>query len=110
MENFNEGGEVHISKIIYPPNNRDNDSYEDCEDQVEFKFEENLRLAKIFSKVIRKLDERSGNNVPTNVKNIPYTEKDGEIQNLKYSYKCKGIKCLKCKDFGHIQVERSSFP
>lgn len=50
MDNFNEGGAVHRSNIIYPPKNRVKGSYEDCEDQVEYNSGKNLKLAKIFNK------------------------------------------------------------
>lgn len=56
-----------------------------------------------------KLDRRSRNNVPTNVKNIQHKENDGERENLNYSFRYRRIQCLKCRDFGHIQVECSSF-
>lgn len=92
MNNFNEGGAVHRSNIVYPPKNKAKVSYEGCEDQVECNSEEKkLKLDKIFSKVMRKLDKRYGNNVPTNVKNILHKEKNGERKNLNYSFRCKGI-------------------
>ena len=55
MEIFKEGGAVHRSKIIYPPKNKAKGSYGDCENQVDYVFEENIRLDKIFSKVTRNL-------------------------------------------------------
>lgn len=74
--------------------------YEDCGDQEECNFEENIRPAKIFSKFMRKLDNLFENNVLTNVHNIQHKEKDGEKQNLYCSYMCKWIECLKCKECG----------
>lgn len=50
-----------------------------------------------------KHDKISGNNVPTNVKNIQHEEKDGERQNLNYCYRCRGVQCLKCQGFEHIK-------
>lgn len=108
MENFNKGGAIRRSKIIYPQKNRAKGSYEDCEDQLKCNSGKNPRLDKIFSKVMRKLDRRYEIIVPTNVKNIQHKKKDGERQNLNYFFRYKGIKCLNCKDFGHIQVECSS--
>lgn len=35
MEDFNEGGETHISKMIYPPKNKAKGYYEDYEDHGE---------------------------------------------------------------------------
>lgn len=100
MENFNNGGGCYRSNIIYPPKNRAKGSYEDCEEQVECNSGEKLRLSKIISKVMKKINKRSENNVPTNVKNINHKENDGERQN--YSYMYKGIQYLKCKDFEHV--------
>lgn len=91
IENFNEGEAIHRSKIVYPPKNIAKVSYEYCEDQVECNSEKNIKLDKIFSKVMRKLDKRYGNNVPTNVKNILHKGEDGERKNLNYSFRCKGI-------------------
>ena len=76
MENVNEGRAVHRPKILYgiknPPKIILNDNYEDCKYQVDYDFEENPRLAKTFSKVMRKLDKRFENNISTNVKNIQH--------------------------------------
>lgn len=64
-------GEVHQPNILYkiknPLKNIVEDKYKDCEDQVDYDTKENIRLAKIFSKVMRKLNMRYGNNVSTNV-------------------------------------------
>lgn len=65
MEISNEGGSVHRSKIIYPPKKIEKNNYEDCGYQVECDSEENPGLDKIFSKVMRKLNIRYGNNVST---------------------------------------------
>ena len=55
MESFNEGGAVHQPKFCYVAKNplKIVDDYGDCEDQVKCNYKENLRLAKIFSKVMR---------------------------------------------------------
>lgn len=39
MDNFNEGGAIHRSKIVYPPKNRAKVSYED---QVECNYEKKI--------------------------------------------------------------------
>lgn len=60
---------------------------------------------------MRKLDKRSRNNVSSNV----HDNKKHNFKRHNFQHKEIGgdnlnwIKCLKCKDFGHIQVERSSF-
>lgn len=55
MKILNEGVFVYQSKIFHgaknPPKNDDN--YDDCDVQVECNSEENLMLAKKFSKVLR---------------------------------------------------------
>lgn len=97
MDNFNEGGIIHRSNINFPPKNRDKGNYED---RVECNSEENFRFNKIFNKVLRKHDKKSGNNVCTNVKKIQHKENDGEIKNINYSYNmCKGIQCLNSQVF-----------
>lgn len=109
MENLNEGRAIYQPRMCYgaknPPKIVDNCG--DCEYQVECISEENIRLAKIFSKVMIQLEKRYGNNVPTNIKNSQHKEKGGEKKNLNYSYRWKGIQCLNCKYFGHIQGECS---
>lgn len=71
MKNFEKGGAIHRPNILYgiknPPKNRVEGNYEDFEDQVDYDTEENLKLAKIVSKVMRKLHMRYGNNASTNV-------------------------------------------
>lgn len=70
LDNFRGGG-VHQSNILYdiknPPKNWSEYNNEDCEDQVDYDTEWNIRLSKLFSKVMRKLDMIPGNNVSTNV-------------------------------------------
>lgn len=115
MENF-KGGAVHQPKILYdinnPPKNIVEDNYEDCEDQVDYDTEENIRLAKIFSKVMRKIYMRSRNNVSINVQdNQQHKFKRCNFQHKGISdVNLNWIQCLKCKDFGHIQAKCSSFP
>lgn len=53
MDNFNEAEAVLRSNISYPPKNIVKGSYKDCEDQVNYDSEENIKLDKIFSKVTR---------------------------------------------------------
>lgn len=105
MDNSKEGGLVHRPTILDgakdPPKTVAEDNYEDCEYQVEYDSKENIKFAKIFRKVMRIIEKRYGNNVPTNIKdnqhhnfnkcNFQQKGKDGEIQNLNYSYKGKGI-------------------
>lgn len=100
MENFNEGEAVYQLEICHGAKNPPKivDNYEDCDGQAEYYSEEYLELTKRFSKILRRLDNRSGNNVTY------------QCQKIKYSYRCKRVKCLNCKDYGHIKDEGSSVP
>lgn len=72
MESINVGRSIYQPKIWHGTKNPPKiiDNYEDCDVQVEYNYGENLKFAKMFSKVIRKLDKISRKKVHTNVKNI----------------------------------------
>lgn len=106
-----KGGAARRPKILYdfnnPPKNITEDNYEYYKDQIDSDTEENLWLAKIFSKVMRNLDMRYENNVSRNVQdNQQHNFKRCNFQRKGYGGEnLNWIQCLKCKYFGHIQTE-----